>query len=461
MLLISASVVTPVLAHAQAAPQYNLASDATLEKLIAESLAVRPELRASEAEIRVQQAQVPQVSAFPEPMLQLGIQNDGFTSIQIGQMETSYLSIMASQTFPWPGKRQLRSEVASLEVKTAERSSERLRLSTEASVRQLYVNLLLVRDQQTVLTKLTGLWEKGAESARTVYEAGGGSQADLLRAQLELSRMKQRKVALVAQETTIVQNLNRLRGKPLGDAIATTTTLSSLGLPTLFEKKEALVDAASRSPELAATQLEYAGAQKTKALAEKSYFPDLTVSAGVMPRGGDLPPMWLLSVSAPIPLFAGSRQGQAVKESEARADAARATQSAIEQQLELRVAERHTVLQALLASIELYDNGLLVQSRATAESALAQYRVGKASFASVLEAYAGVLSDEASYLSMLAEAHGVIIASTEVSLAPTSISGTGMVSGTGMPTAGIVSETAIRSATQSGGTQAAPMTGGM
>lgn len=447
-------------AWGQASP-YRLPSDSTLETLISEALLARAELRTSEAEIRVQQAQVPQASAFPEPMLQLGIQNDGFTSIQIGKMETSYLSIMASQTFPWPGKRQLRSEVASLEVKTAERSGERLRLSTEASVRQLYVNLLLVREQQTVLTKLTGLWEKGAETARTVYEAGGGSQADLLRAQLELSRMKQRKIALVARETTIVQNLNRLRGKPLGDSIATTTTLSTLGLPALFGKKDALADATSRSPELAAIHIEYASAQKAKALAEKNYFPDLTVSAGVMPRGS-LPPMWLLSVSAPIPLFAGSRQGQAVKESEARADAARATQSAIEQQLELRVAERHTVLQALLASIELYDNGLLVQSRATAESALAQYRVGNASFASVLEAYAGVLSDEASYLAMLAEAHGVLIASTEISLAPTSVSGTGMASGAGMPTAGVVSVSApLRPSTRSGGAQAAPMTGGM
>lgn len=452
-------VTLPSLAFAQRSP-YQLPSDTTLDTLIAESLAARAELKIAAAEIKVEQTQVSQVSALPDPVLQLGIQNDGFTSIQIGTMETSYVSIMASQTFPWPGKRQLRSDIASLEVKSAERAADRLRLSTEATVRQWYVNLLLVRSQLAVLGKLTTVWEKSSETARTVYEAGGGSQADILRAQLELSRMKQRKVALSAQEATIVQNLNRLRGKPLNDAIATTATLESLGLPALFDEKAAFFDAVIRSPEIATSQLAFTAAQKTKALAERSYFPDLTISAGVMPRGGELPPMWLLSVSAPIPVFAGSKQAQAARESEARAEAAQATKDALTQELALRASERHTALQALLSSIEIYNNGLLIQSRATAESTLAQYRVGKASFASVLEANAGVLGDEAAYLEMLAEAHRVLIAANEASLAPVSISSGAASGSAGMPTAGVVSgpATGKPSAAPAG---AASMTGGM
>lgn len=449
----------PTVAFGQASP-YRLPSDGTLDSLIAEALAARAELGASEADIRAEEAQVPQAGAFPDPTLQLGIQNDGFSSIQIGTMETSFLSIMASQTFPWPGKRQLRSDIASLEVKSAERANDKLRLAIEASVRQLYVSLLLVRDQLLLLEKLTALWGKSAETARTVYEAGSGAQSDILRAQLELSRMKQRKIALAAQETTIVQNLNRLRGRPLADAIATTATLSSLGLPPLYDKKDALADATRKSPDIAATQIEYDRAQKAKALAKKGSLPDVTISAGVMPRG-DLPLMWLLTVSAPIPIFAGRKQAQAVKESQARAEAAQATQLAIEQQLALRIAERHTALQALLASIDLYDKGLLVQSRATAESTLSQYRVGKASFASVLDANAGVLADEAAYLAMVAEAHRLLIAANEVSLAPMAVS-SGVGPGAAMPTSGVASGAAtVRPGEQSGGTQAPPMTGGM
>lgn len=459
-MMVAAFAVLPSIAWGQASP-YRLPSDSTLDSLIIEALTARAELKASEASARAEAAQVSQVSAFPDPALQIGIQNDGFTSIQIGKMETSWLSIMASQTFPWPGKRQLRKDIASLEAKGAERSTDRLRLSTEASVRQLYVSLLLVREQLSVLAKLNALWERSAESARTVYEAGSGSQADMLRAQLELSRMKQRKIALVAQESSLVQNLNRLRGKSVTDQIATSTTLSSFGLPRLFDEETALRDATARSPEIAGIGLEYASAQKTKELAEKSYFPDFTISAGVMPRGGDFPPMWLLSVSAPIPIFAGSRQAQFVKESQARADAAQATELAVRQQLELRVAERHTALQALLSSIELYEKSLLVQSRTTAESTLLQYRVGKASFASVLDANAGVLSDESAYLTMLAQAHQVLIAANEISLAPTSIV-SGAASGVGMPTTSVSSGSApARQSAPSGGTLAEPMNGGM
>ena len=282
----------------------------------------------------------------------------------------------------------------------------------------------------------------------------------MLRAQLELSRMKQRKVSLLAQETTVVQNLNRLRGKPLAEPIVTTTTLKSLGLPALFDEKAAVADAVTRSPELAATTLSLAAAQKSKALAEKSYFPDLTISAGVMPRGGDLPPMWLLSVSAPVPIFTGSKQAQALRESEARARSSEATQMALTQTLELRAFERYAALQSLQRSIEIYDNGLLLQSRATAESTLTQYRVGKASFASVLEANAGVLADEASYLLMLAEAHGILIAANEVSLVPPNTSAGGALSNAGMPTAGVASGSGA-SKKSSPQAAAAPMSGGM
>lgn len=100
-------------AHAEPA-EPALATDPTLARLIADSLAARPEIAQSRALADPARDQVSQAGALPDPMLQLGIQNDGFTSIEIGRMDTSFVSIMASQTFPWPGKRGLRAEVAGL-----------------------------------------------------------------------------------------------------------------------------------------------------------------------------------------------------------------------------------------------------------------------------------------------------------------------------------------------------------
>ncbi|HEY5282925.1 MAG TPA: TolC family protein, partial [Polyangia bacterium] len=88
-----------------------LQEDPDLRALVGEALRNRPELAQVRAQIRAEQERVPQANTLPDPTLALGIQNDGFGGIQIGKMETSYVSIMASQTFPWAGKRGLRGEV--------------------------------------------------------------------------------------------------------------------------------------------------------------------------------------------------------------------------------------------------------------------------------------------------------------------------------------------------------------
>lgn len=435
-LLVLVFVFAPVPARAQTSSPYALPSDPTLDRLISESLPARPEIVGAEATVRAQRARVPQAGAWPDPMLQLGVQNDGFTSWEVGKMETSYYSVMVSQTFPWPGKSGLRSDIAELGVGQSKLGVTRLRLSTEADVRRLYVGLLLVRDRIALLDRLTSLWEKSAEVARYVYEAGGGSQSDLLRSRLELRRLKQRRLALAAEERTLVQGLNRLRGRPLEEPIETKVHLIDLGAPGLFDEKRAIDDALARSPELAASRISITAAGKSVDLANRSYFPDLVVSAGVMPRGGDFPPMWLLSVGGTIPVFAGSKQNRAVEEGEARAAAARANVDGVEQLLRLRVRERLTALAALLDTLRVYDDGLLVESRATAESTLAQYQVGKVSFASVLDANAGVLADEDGYLQALAEADQIVIGGYEVSLSPVATSAGSTMGSTAMPSQG-------------------------
>jgi outer membrane protein, heavy metal efflux system len=160
--------------------------------------------------------------------------------------------------------------------------------------------------------------------------------------------------------------------------------------------------------------------------------------------------MWLLSAGGTIPVFAGSKQNRAVEEGEARAAAARANVDGMEQLLRLRVRERLTSLAALLDTLGVYDDGLLVESRATAESTLAQYQVGKVSFASVLDANAGVLADEDGYLQDLAQADQIVIAGYEVSLSPVAISAGSGMGNTAMPGQGFTSATPNNS-TPSGG----------
>ncbi len=142
----------------------------------------------------------------------------------------------------------------------------------------------------------------------------------------------------------------------------------------------------------------------------------MTVNAGVMVRGGTFPPMWQASVSVPLPVFAGSKQALAVREAEAGVVSREQGAARVEQLLRLRAQQRATALAAVLETVRLYREGLLVQSEATANSTLSQYAVDKVTFASVLDANAGFIADQDGYLLAVAQAHQLEIDRGEISL---------------------------------------------
>ena len=154
-------------------------------------------------------------------------------------METSYWQVMLTQPVPWPGKLSARQAAARAQAGVASGEVARLRLATTAEVERAYVDLLVVRGQLALLSRLEVLWAEAEVMARTRYEVGQGAQSDLLRAQLERTRLRQRRVALEGEERTRLQALNRLRVRPLDEPVPTPRPLSSFADPVLRAADEA------------------------------------------------------------------------------------------------------------------------------------------------------------------------------------------------------------------------------
>lgn len=413
--------------------------DATLDALVRDALEKSPEYARARAAVDAEREREPQVSALPDPTLTFGIQNDGFNGLQIGTMETSFWQIMLTQPFPWPGKRGARERAARAQTSVVEAQLARIQLSTAAEVERAYVDLLLVRGQLALQAKLEALWREAEAIARTRYEVGSGAQSDLLRAQLERSRLAQQRIALESTERTRVQTLNRLRVQPLDEPIPTTRALADAPAPAPASPEEAVADAERRSPELAQARRAVEAAERRVEVAKADRWPDLSVTAGIMPRG-QLDPMWLASVGVTLPIFSGSKQSRAVAESGHRRASETQGEEATLQVVRLRAQERQAILSALTRTNELYRSAVLVQSDAAVRSTLAQYEVGKVTFASVLDVLRGLVADEKGYLDTLAQAQRVAIAGREVSLeAPPALSSaaaSGTVPGAGAMGAG-------------------------
>ena len=401
-------------AHAQSLPP--VPDDPDLRVLVEEAMTNSPEVAAARLRVQAQGQRVPVAGALPDPVLSLGYQNDGFDSLAYGEMETTWITVMASQTLPWAGKRDVRTTLAHEEGDALAAQAFRAELTLTADVERTWLEVALTHERLALLEQQAALWARAEEVARVRYAAGGDTQTDLLRIQLERHRLEQRRAGISADLRVAEATLSRLCGRSLDSALPAPPSLSNLPVPPPDAAEVWQRDAVERSPELALARAALRIAEERTALLDLERRPDVTVSAGLMPRGA-LEPMWQIGVSAPLPVYARKKQAPALSSARTEQAAARADLDNLERLVVLRALERAERQAALHTSLSLYEGGLLDLSAATVQSALAQYAAGRGSFAPVLDALRGTLSDQEQYLEDRSALWMILIAQQEVSLA--------------------------------------------
>ena len=417
------AAVLPFMAGPKAAAQANPTpipsnpgEDPVLRSLLREAVEKNPQLAAATRAAEAEEEKIPQAGSLPDPLLSLGYQNDGFKRFEIGHMETTWGTIMASQAFPYPGKRKLRADVVSANAEAARASVDRIRLTLESDLRRAYVGLLLVRGQKALQVEQELIWQQAEAVAKARYEAGQGSQLDLLRAQLERMKSAQQALRLESEEHTRVIELDRLAGRPLDSPIETKATLEAMLPPAVPLRETAIRQAEETSPELHSSRHHIMHAATRVELAKLELRPDFAVSAGIMPRGA-LEPMWQVGFSVSVPLYSRTKQRRAIAENEALQKSEESNLDDQRRRLAQATEQRVAALDASVRILGLY-RPVLVQSRAAFESALAQFETGRATFSSVLEVLSGYILDRAAYLKEQADAQGLVIALEEANAAP-------------------------------------------
>lgn len=414
--MISILVLASALAGApQAAPVSAPADDRTLAALIEEALARNPDLRVADQALRAARERPAQASAIADPTLGVNYTNAGW-SPTLGAMPDTNLSVMLSQDLPYPGKRRLRGAIAARAADEIEQQVERVRLAVAASVRRAYYGLLqalaiadLTREQADVWLQIEGV-------ARARYSVGQGNQQDVLRTQVELTRVGQVLAEQASEEAIRLAEINRLLDRPADTA---------LEAPGGLEEAAAAADLArelerlrATSPERAAARIAVDRARLALDLAKKDYKPDFAVQGGYMNRGG-LEPMWQAGVSVTLPVNR-KRRASAVAEAEALLAATQSRASAVDLQLRLRTQERLAQLDAAQKITALYREGIVPQDRMSVEAAIASYQAGRVPFITVLEALTTLYGDRVTLVRLLAGQSRIRASLDEASLEATS-----------------------------------------
>ena len=197
----------------------NLSSEGswlTLDELITEAERLNPELRAAAHDVRAARRRVRPAGTLPDPTINFGQMNVGNIApfATLGEEGFSEVYVGITQEFPFYGKRKLLEKVAEKEAEGEAWKYEFTRLRILADLKVAYYDLFYWNQALETLRKDVQLLEKFSQIASALYRVGKGSQADVLRAQTELSRLQER-IEVVEQRKAIAEaQINALLNRP-------------------------------------------------------------------------------------------------------------------------------------------------------------------------------------------------------------------------------------------------------
>jgi outer membrane protein TolC len=371
-------------------------ADPVLRALIDEALAHNLELLAARQLEVAAQARPAQAAARPGPTLGVFYQNDGLGPT-LGAAPMTLLGVSGSQDLPYPGKLGRRRDIAQAEAAAAGLDVERVRLSLVGSVKRAYYGLLLARGLATLALEQHKVWQEVQETARVRYASAVGSQQEMLRAQVESTRVGALHAQHHAEARARLAQLNTLLGRPTDTPVETAASLTLQS--ETRSAAEVLAWSEANSPELKAAALAVERDERAVELARLEFKPDFNVQGGLMYRGS-LPGMWQASVSVALPSRARAKAGLA--EAQAQLAASQARREDVRLRLRVTVERRLALLDAAQQIEETYRDGLLPQGDLAVQSATASYAAGEGSQLSLLASVAALLDDRTDYQRLLA-----------------------------------------------------------
>ncbi len=389
--------------------------DPLLDALVTEALEHNPDLGTLRESLVAAQARPDQARSLADPMLSVVYTNDGW-SPSLGTQPMTTFAFMGSQELPFAGKRALRGDIAAREADQVALQLERARLRVVADLKRAYYGLVLGHQLLELVREQEQVWKEIEGVARARYAVGQGVQPDVLRVQVEVTRVQQLATEQQAETEIRVAELNRLLGRLATSPVETTARLAlhpiEEGLDAAFERLRCV------SPEIKGAAVGQERAGLLVALASKEFKPDFRVQAGYMNRGG-LDPMWQAGVGVSLPLYR-KRLSSGQAEAEALVQASARLAESVGLQLRFRTQQRLAQLEATQKISRLYDRGIIPQDRMSVDAALANYQTGKVPFIAVLEALTTLYNDRATQLGLLANHERIRASLEEASLEETS-----------------------------------------
>ena len=247
-----------------------------VEYFVSLAAANHPRIRAAQARVSAAANRVPQVSALEDPLL-----SNNFYPVSDQALQTAAgragNTLSISQKYPWPKKRSVRAQVACREVQIARAQLAQVELEVEEAARLAYYELWFADRAIEINEQSRDIAVEIVELAEA-RNAAGGSQRDVLRAQLQLDAIDNQLIGLHRQKAVAQADLAALIQLPDLVGIEPVENLDTAATPA---RLDALFAAAEQcSPRLREYRWAVSRDRQQQRLACLARRPDFTLGAG-------------------------------------------------------------------------------------------------------------------------------------------------------------------------------------
>ncbi len=384
-------------------PEQSKAAGPALTLAEAEQLALErnPDIAVAARRIAMAEAGVPAAGSLDDP--EIMYRGWGVPLSQPQNYNAAQNMFAVTQALPGRGKRALRTDIAKSDVSEAKDVLDATRLRVRVDVRKAFYDLLGAQDELRIHDEHEAIANQAIRAARIRYTVGKVPQQDLLKAQLELTRLGEHMIRFERDAEVARAKLNTLIGRDPGSPIE---VLGDYGGPGELPSEQALEQQALEArPDLRQAEAAAVRSRQQQMLAKKAYTPDFTVSAGymLMPSGTAMRNNYMVEGSMTLPWLDHRKHDSEIAIASATVTEQDAELAAMRARAfgEIKQALAETAAAQKFAS--LYQELLAPQAEATLHAAVVAYENNQTDFLNLLDSQMAVIDIELARLQAQAD----------------------------------------------------------
>ncbi|HUY93811.1 MAG TPA: TolC family protein [Terracidiphilus sp.] len=373
----------------------------TLDQIERMALIRNPEIAVAARRVAMAEANVPAAGALDDP--QAMYRGWGVPLNQPQNYNAAQNMFMVTQALPGPGKRALRTSIADSSVTEAKDELAETRLQVQVQVRQAFYDLLEAQDELSIHDEHVAIAQQAIAAARIRYTVGKVPQQDLLKAQLELTRLAEHMIRFDRDAEVARARLNTLVGR---DPATPLRVEGSYGVVATLPSETSLEQLAQQvRPDLLEAETTAARSRQQQSLAKKAYVPDFTVTAGymLMPPTSNMRNTYMVEGSMTLPWLDHRKHNAEIATAETAVTEQDTELAALRTEAFGQIRESLAEAEAAQKFATLYQNSLRPQAEATLHAAVIAYENNQTDFLNLLDSQMQVIDIDLAWLQALAD----------------------------------------------------------